>query len=125
MNEDSYIVLFDGHCNLCNGWVRFIRKRDRRHRFRFTPLQLHLNVVDSDNKELSTVVLLHNDRRYEKSEAAIRILFALGGFWRLAWLFFGIPRRLRDAVYDFVAAHRHQWFGKTDHCDLDENATMR
>ena len=33
------IVLFDGVCNLCNGAVRFIIKRDRFGKFRFASLQ--------------------------------------------------------------------------------------
>lgn len=32
------VVLFDGQCNLCNGAVRFLRRRDRTDRLRFVPL---------------------------------------------------------------------------------------
>jgi predicted DCC family thiol-disulfide oxidoreductase YuxK len=32
-------VLFDGICNLCNGTVQFIIKRDQRQKFRFASLQ--------------------------------------------------------------------------------------
>ena len=33
------ILLFDGHCNLCNAWVNFIIKRDPPGRIRFASLQ--------------------------------------------------------------------------------------
>ena len=33
------IVLFDGVCNLCNGFVRFVIARDPATRFQFAPLQ--------------------------------------------------------------------------------------
>lgn len=33
------IVVFDGVCVLCNGWVGFLAKRDRRRRYRFAPMQ--------------------------------------------------------------------------------------
>ncbi|MEO7795066.1 MAG: DCC1-like thiol-disulfide oxidoreductase family protein, partial [Thermoanaerobaculia bacterium] len=33
------IVLFDGVCNLCNGSVQFLLRRDHRRRFRFAALQ--------------------------------------------------------------------------------------
>ena len=33
------VVLFDGVCNLCNGSVQFILKRDPQCRFRFASLQ--------------------------------------------------------------------------------------
>ena len=33
------IILFDGVCNLCNGAVNFVIKRDPGNVFKFTPLQ--------------------------------------------------------------------------------------
>ena len=33
------ILLFDGHCNLCNAWVQFIVKRDASSTIRFASLQ--------------------------------------------------------------------------------------
>ncbi|MGC9355675.1 MAG: thiol-disulfide oxidoreductase DCC family protein, partial [Mariniphaga sp.] len=33
------LVLFDGVCNLCNGTVDFILKRDGKKQFRFVALQ--------------------------------------------------------------------------------------
>ena len=33
------ILLFDGHCNLCNAWVQFIVKRDSAKTIRFASLQ--------------------------------------------------------------------------------------
>ena len=33
------ILLFDGHCNLCNAWVQFIVKRDSNGTIRFASLQ--------------------------------------------------------------------------------------
>ena len=35
MTKDQ-LVIFDGICNLCNGTVHFIIKRDRKKRFLFT-----------------------------------------------------------------------------------------
>ena len=33
------ILLFDGHCNFCNAWVRFIVRRDTAKKILFAPLQ--------------------------------------------------------------------------------------
>ena len=35
----SPVILFDGVCNLCNGFVQFVIARDRARRFRFAALQ--------------------------------------------------------------------------------------
>ena len=33
------LILFDGVCVLCSGWVRFVIERDAAERFRFVPIQ--------------------------------------------------------------------------------------
>ena len=33
------ILLFDGHCNFCNAWVRLIVRRDTSKKIMFAPLQ--------------------------------------------------------------------------------------
>lgn len=33
-------------------------------------------------------------------------------------LFKIVPQKLRDSLYDFIARHRYQWFGKKDVCRL-------
>jgi hypothetical protein len=37
--DDKALVVFDGVCVLCSGFVRFILKRDRSHAFRLTTAQ--------------------------------------------------------------------------------------
>ena len=41
-NNHSGVVIFDGVCNLCNGAVNFIIKRDPEARFLFIPSQSDL-----------------------------------------------------------------------------------
>ncbi len=56
----------------------------------------------------------------ERSAAVLYTLGRLGGVWRLlAALGRGVPPRLRDALYDAVAATRYRVFGtKTEACPL-------
>ena len=116
------ILLFDGVCNLCAGAVRFAITRDRDARLRFTPLQspvgqelLRRHGCEPD--ALDTVVLIDAAGAHVRSTAALRLLGQLPAPWR--WLgppLLLLPRRLRDAVYDFVARHRYRWFGRRDAC---------
>ena len=53
-----------------------------------------------------------------RSDAMLRLIDHIGGFWRVAsWLRI-IPRPLRDSIYDAVAKHRYRWFGKFDVCRI-------
>jgi len=114
------IIYFDGLCNLCDGFVRFLLARDRHRRYRFAPLQGETARVRLEGRftagDLHTVVLEEPRRFRERSDAALAILSGLGGIWRLAAVFRIVPRRLRDAVYDYIARKRFERYGRLDAC---------
>jgi predicted DCC family thiol-disulfide oxidoreductase YuxK len=120
------IIVFDGVCVLCNGWVRFLLRHDRRERYRFAAMQgtvgrrlLIDNGLDPDDP--ISFLLVEYDRGAAPrvstdSDAVRRVIAGLGGAWRLAALSAVLPRALRDALYRFVARNRYRWFGRHDAC---------
>jgi predicted DCC family thiol-disulfide oxidoreductase YuxK len=117
------IVLFDGVCNLCNGSVQFILKRDPQARFRFASLQSEagrklMAEHGLDPDALSSVVVIEDGQAWKESSAGLRIARHLPGAWKLLRVFKVIPRPLRDAVYRLIARNRYRWFGKTEACWL-------
>lgn len=119
--DERLIVLFDGVCNLCSGFVQFVAPRDPERRFAFASLQS--NVADElladhdvDPDALESIVLLDGEDAYVKSDAILRIGYHLGGIYRLGWPLRVLPRRFRNWWYDFVANRRYRWFGKKDRC---------
>ena len=119
------IVFFDGDCGLCNRFVLFLLKRDRRHVFRFAPLggKMARQWLEDADLKGETVVLLDADAVYRKSDAALRAIRSLGGFWKMAGAGLWAPRVLRDGVYDFIARRRRRWFGGGDTCPLPTSAS--
>lgn len=123
--KDKSIILFDGVCNLCNGTVNFLIRRDRGDRFRFATLQSdtgrRLWAIHHDaGLPPDSFVLIENDKTYDKSTAFLRIVQKLPGGWKLLSGALIIPRFLRDAAYSFVARNRYKWFGKKPSCMLPE-----
>jgi predicted DCC family thiol-disulfide oxidoreductase YuxK len=126
--HDPYIILFDGHCNLCNGFVRWLIRRDKSAKFRFIPLQsgegkqlIQLSKIEinsTDNPD--TVILYHNGATRERSEAVLEIFKILGGMWRLMMPFKYLPLSWRDKLYNFVARNRYRWFGSPYQCMVPE-----
>ena len=117
------LILYDGVCNLCNRWVQFVLKHDKRRQFSFAPLQgaTAKNILSEKFQEQQvpdTVVLIDNNKVYTRSEAALRILKLLGNGWNLFYSLVVIPRFLRDGVYRFISNRRYKWFGKSDSCIL-------
>ena len=116
-------ILFDGVCNLCNRSVRFVLARDPGEHFAFAPLQSAkgrelLKRVGLAEDARTSIVLVEGERSFEKSDAVLRILAGLSGPWPALALLRVVPRRLRDAVYDWIAANRYRWFGQRADCPL-------
>ncbi|OBZ17349.1 thiol-disulfide oxidoreductase DCC family protein [Bacillus sp. FJAT-26390] len=124
VNQDEpAVLLIDGRCLLCNRITIFVAKRDKAKAFRFAMLQSSVGIRLLINGKLSThdydtFVMVQDGRYYTKSDAALRVLRRLGGWWRLMYLFIALPRAWRNVVYDFVANNRYKWFGQTDVCML-------
>jgi len=115
------ILLFDGHCNLCNAWVHFIVKRDTAKTIRFASLQslaggrlLEEHKIDANY--IDSLVLFEEERFSVSSTAALRILLYLDGWERYLISLTVLPRPLRDLIYRFIANNRYRWFGRRDHC---------
>jgi len=119
--DDESIILFDGVCNLCSGFVQFVLPRDEEGKYRFASLQSDAGQAllaehDLPSDELESVVLIEDGESYVKSSAIIQIATGLGGAYRLLSPFRYLPRSVRDRIYDFVADNRYRWFGKKDQC---------
>lgn len=121
MQQEHDIVLFDGVCNLCNGAILFIIKRDKKDRFRFAPLESDigkklLDLHGIDPNKIDSIVLVSGDHAFAKAGAALRISKQLSGLWPLLYFFIIIPKIIADFVYDFIARNRYKWFGKKESC---------
>ncbi len=119
------IVFFDGVCNLCNRAVQFILKRDKTALFHFASLQsdFAIRLLD-DHREIppgtDSIVYMQGDRLYFKSEAILKILYKLGGIWKLSKVFEILPGSLSDRLYDLIARKRYRWFGIKESCTLSD-----
>lgn len=116
-------VLFDGVCNLCNGFVNFIIDRDSRDRFRFGSLQSEIaaELMEKhgiDASKTDSVVVIDRRVAFTRSTAALCIAKNMGGVWPVLYVFRVIPAFIRDPIYDWVARNRYKWFGKKELCRI-------
>jgi len=125
MPSPTATILFDGVCNLCNGFVQFIIKHDSAGRFRFASLQsdvalqlLAAHGITALPAEPESVLLVTNGKVYSHSTAVLQILRKLGGAWTILYAGILLPRFVRDAAYRFVARNRYRWFGREEACML-------
>lgn len=119
------IIVFDGVCVLCNGWVDFLLKHDRRAIHRFAAMQSAAGralLIDHglDPDDPASLLLLDADGAHTDSDAIVRVIAGLGGLWRAARIFRLLPRALRDVLYRNLARNRYRWFGRQDVCRMPD-----
>lgn len=117
------ILVFDAQCLLCNGWVQFLLRHDRKGTFKFAAIQgaagqrlLSQEGLKVDG--LQTLLLVDGEQTWQHTAAIFRVLDALGWPWRLAWLAWLVPAVIRDPLYRLVARSRYRVFGRSEVCIL-------
>lgn len=124
MSTDRAVIVFDGVCVLCNGWVRFLLHHDRNARFSFAAMQSDTGralLVERglDPDDPASFLLIDGDGAWTDSDAIARVLGGLPAPWRSGGRAVRlVPRALRDVAYRFVARHRYRLFGRHTHCML-------
>ncbi|HNQ12912.1 MAG TPA: DCC1-like thiol-disulfide oxidoreductase family protein [Bacteroidia bacterium] len=123
--KNLHLILYDGQCKLCNFWVRFVLKRDKKEKFHFCHRQSEMGKkiishMPDKIKQHDSVLFMDQGRLFAQSDAIIMILRRLGGIYNLLFLFIIIPHFIRNFVYRLVARYRYKWFGKTDQCVLPD-----
>ncbi|MBY0369748.1 DCC1-like thiol-disulfide oxidoreductase family protein [bacterium] len=121
------IVFFDGACAGCNFFIRWVLKADSRKRILVAPLQGKAAASLLEARTLNSIVLTVGSRRYEKSEAVLRLCSMLNWQGKMLTPLLLIPRAWRDRGYDLVAAHRYRLGVYSPRCTLlsaEENSRV-
>jgi predicted DCC family thiol-disulfide oxidoreductase YuxK len=125
------LVLFDGHCGLCNGSVRWLLRRDRGDRLRFVALEsekaagvLARHSLSGLDSASGTMVVVRDaggaaESVLVRSDAVVSLLRELPRPWpwvgaALRW----IPRPVRDFGYRIVARWRYRIWGRLESCPI-------
>jgi len=112
------ILLFDDACGFCNASVQTVLRHEKKRTLRFASLHgeygLAFRARYPEFQTIDSMVWLHpgggqgDEFVAIRSDAALLTANYLGGRFRIAYLARFIPKGIRDAVYDFVARHRHK-----------------
>ncbi|MCW0000350.1 thiol-disulfide oxidoreductase DCC family protein [Pararhizobium sp. YC-54] len=119
--DDHPVIVFDGECIFCSGWVNFVLRHDRQGRYRFMTAQSPLGAAlyqhyGLDSRNYETNILIEDGVAYLKSEGSLRMAAGLGFPWILASVLRVIPRALRDPLYELVARNRYRIAGRHKTC---------
>ena len=120
------VVFYDGCCGLCDAYVQWIVRWDRRGQFVFAPLEgstgTDLKLFHPEIPEgLDSLVLWEPSASGRgtvrwHSDAVLGVTRRMGWPWRIGIVFSCIPRGLRDWMYRQLASVRYRVFGRRDQC---------
>lgn len=114
------VVLYDGVCKLCNGWVNFLLRRKLTRNVRFAAVQSEegkalLRFAGLPDENIRTIVLIDGDRHWIRAQAILRVMRLLPFPWGgLALLGFIVPHFISDWAYNRIALNRYRLFGRYD-----------
>ncbi|MCU6708153.1 DCC1-like thiol-disulfide oxidoreductase family protein [Paenibacillus sp. J5C_2022] len=123
VKQDCPVVIIDGKCHLCHGLTRFLVEHDRSESIRFAALQskagrTHLEAAGMPPAYANSFIYYKNGAYYKESGAILRVLWQVGGAWRLLYPLLLVPPPLRNAAYRYVSRNRYRWFGGSEVCLL-------
>lgn len=117
------LIVFDGVCVLCSGFVRMVIRLDRQSRFRFATAQspfgealFRKHGLRTDSYETNLVLI--DGIAFTRLDSFVAVMSELGWPWRAMKALLLLPRPLRDWLYDRIAKNRYALFGKKDSCDI-------
>jgi len=115
------LVLFDGVCHLCGGFVAFCIRHDPQKRLRFGAMQSEgaqalLRRHGLALTDFQSFVLIEDDIVHQRSDGFLRVVRRLRRPWSWLALLRGVPRPLRDWAYDLIARNRFRLFGRRSTC---------
>ncbi|MEK6628176.1 MAG: DUF393 domain-containing protein, partial [Bdellovibrionota bacterium] len=79
------IIFFDGVCALCNRFINFVFEHDKKRYFNYAALQSKsaAKILNPQELTLDTIVYSENGKIYYKSVAVLKIMFHLGGLFKI------------------------------------------
>ncbi|TIO63507.1 MAG: DUF393 domain-containing protein, partial [Mesorhizobium sp.] len=117
------LLVFDGVCVFCSGFVQIVLKIDRNKRFRLATAQSPLGEAlfrehGLPTEDYDSNLAIIDGAAFTKLDSFVAVMAALGWPWRAARLLLVLPRPLRDWLYDRIAKNRYALFGRKDSCEI-------
>lgn len=105
------VLIYDGDCNMCSSFIRFIVKINKNPELLITDFNSNWtkNNVELD-PNLDSIIFLKKEKKFIYSDAVIYLLATANIWFRPILLLKFIPTCVRNRVYKFVARNRRKVF---------------
>jgi predicted DCC family thiol-disulfide oxidoreductase YuxK len=120
-DDSRGLIVFDGECVLCSGFVQWVMRRDKDEYFRFTAAQSSLgqalfNHYGYDTTKFETNLVITDGKHYHHAATVAEVGRRLGGPWKALALIDVFPTPITQWAYHRVAKNRYAIMGRRDSC---------
>ena len=107
------IIYIDGHCNLCNGLIKYLYRR-RTYLFSY-------GKTSYDNN-LEYVIYSRDGEIFKAEKAVLMIWRDMGGVQKkISHILSLIPNIILRKIYFFISRNRYKIFGKKNICEISDD----
>ncbi|WP_416235984.1 thiol-disulfide oxidoreductase DCC family protein [Psychrobacillus psychrodurans] len=117
------ILVYDGQCNMCSNFIRFIIKINKNKKLKITSFDsdwTKQNIIS----DIDSMIFLKDDRVYLYSDAVINIVVSANKFFYPLLLLKIVPKIIRNTIYKFIAKHRRKIM-KVNSCPIHTKEERR
>jgi len=101
------ILVYDGQCNMCSHFIRFIIKTNRNPNIKITDFDSRWYKDNiKDIKTIDSMIFIKNNRMYIYSDAVLNLLISNNKGFIPLFIFKLFPRFIRDNIYKYIAKRR-------------------
>ena len=121
------LIVFDGVCVLCSGFINWVIRNDKEHQFLFTTAQSELGQalyqqLDMDMNDFETNLVIIGGDFFIRFQAFFIVCHVIGWPWRLFNLFDFLPTIVLDWIYERIKRNRFSVFGRREVCLVPDPA---
>lgn len=120
------IVMYDGQCMFCEGWVKFVLRNTKSKNIMFVPIQFsgldEINLLLHSDIPSMIVVDTSSNEVFFDATASLKVMKNLKfGISFVAYTLSLLPKFITNYFYRLIGRNRHLIFGKSDVCELPSN----
>ena len=107
------IIYIDGHCNLCNGLIKYLYRR--------RPDLFSYGKTSFDNN-LEYILYSRDGEIFKAEKAVLMIGRDMGGLEKgISQILSLIPNIIIRKIYFFISRNRYKIFGKKNICEISDD----
>lgn len=112
------LLVYDGTCNMCSQFIRFIVKFNKNEELRITSFNsnwYHNNIHEKYNRD--SILYISKEKTYTHSDAIINLLADINLIFIPLKILKFFPKVIRNSIYNYISINRYN-FLKNSICVL-------